>query len=112
MDYVTPMHIALATPLAIAAIYECLKVKQKLNEEPRRVKLSPGRHSEAFYYAFIYPNTIQPFPENNHHEQEITQQSKKTSTRPMILLIPMAIVFLLIGLPRIIYKLANRKPRK
>ena len=33
-------------------------------------------------------------------------------TRPMILLIPMAIVLLLVGLPRIIYKLANRKPRK
>lgn len=32
--------------------------------------------------------------------------------RPMALLIPMAIVFLLIGIPRIIYKLANRKPRK
>ena len=30
-------------------------------------------------------------------------------TRPMALLIPMAIVFLLVGIPRIIYRLANKK---
>ena len=77
MDYVTPMHIALATPLAIAAIYECLKVKQKLDEEPRRVKLSLEDHLEIRKKAYAI---ILPFPENNHHEQEITQQSKKTMT--------------------------------
>lgn len=37
-------------------------------------------------------------------------------TNPMALLIPVAIMlsiaFLLLGLPRIIYKLVNRKPRK
>ncbi len=36
-------------------------------------------------------------------------------TRPLVLLIPgtiiLGIVFLLIGIPRVIYKLANRKPR-
>lgn len=66
MDYVTPMHIALATPLAIAAIYACLKVKQKLDEEPRHVKLSTKEHAKLFYYAFMYPNTIKPFPQQIH----------------------------------------------
>lgn len=37
-------------------------------------------------------------------------------TSPMVLLIPVAIllgiVFLLIGIPRIIYKIVNRKPQK
>ena len=77
MEYVTPMHIALATPLAIAAIYACLKVKQKLDEETRHVKLSPRRHSEAFYYSFIYPNTIRPFPQQIHMNKKLHNNQRK-----------------------------------
>lgn len=40
--------------------------------------LSTKEHARLFYHAFVCPKTIKPFPENNHNEQEITQQSKKT----------------------------------
>jgi hypothetical protein len=68
MEYVTPMHLAMAIPLTIAATYACMKVKRKLEEKiPGTPLLSPEEHKQLREQTLCF--TIMP------HEQETIHKS-------------------------------------
>ena len=74
MEYVTPMHLAMAIPLTIAATIACMVVYRKLEEKipgnPLN-QLSPEERKAR--RELILKSGIMPFPEEPEEEEQETK---------------------------------------